>query len=1117
MREHPHEYILENTSIPGLTHSMLLQHSSEIADTGKRGFFEIQPESIEIDSGLFMYPSSAIAFPAVAVSQVENTLIVSCECNLPKKKLCGHQVQVLYNIMDRQHLRIFFDRQLRLEKIKQVAKEYGLENEADPETYFEIHYTNRSFEIKPKLEGLFPVNPAGGNYLREALLPKLPKPPAQQQEHTKRFVVFGKHRHYDQFHLELFEAPLSKDGKIKAPFTSIDPLPLIWKTNNIEEAKFYTGISKFQNNYTTSKSESDLDALRPVVKNPLQLDVYYHDLTVSEKISPASIVSVTLQTLNSDLQLYVDRTERFYEVYGDLVHNEKSYALKTLKIKYDYFVQIGSTLHLIADPDLLRIIDFFQKNNPKILIHLSKYDEFYQQILAKLEQKINIRYSFIKPATKKQIKEQGFDQGNERIIYLSDREHFISITPVMRYGNIEIPVFSKRQVHDEDQNGNVFKVERDTEEEIRFTSVLLRQHPDFEEQLLEHEYLYLHKDKFLADNWFLDAFEEWRAQHILILGFDELKNNKLNAHRATVSVSVNSGIDWFNTTVKVNYGKQTAKLKQLYKAIRNKSKFVQLDDGTQGILPEEWIRKFSDYFESGEIVGEEIHTPKTSFPDIERMYEREVLTREAQEELDLYSRKFADVAHATDVPVPAALNATLRDYQKQGLNWLNLLDEFNFGACLADDMGLGKTVQVIAFILSQREKNRPNTNLVVVPTSLLFNWQSEVEKFAPSIKLFTNYGNTKLKSAAEFDTYEIILTTYGMLLSDIDFLKQYRFNYIFLDESQAIKNPESQRYKAARLLQSRNKVVLTGTPVENNTFDIYGQLSFACPGLLGNKQQFKDLYSTPIDKFSNSKRAAELQRKISPFILRRTKKQVATELPEKTEMVIYCEMGDEQRKIYDSHEKELRDFISSKDEEEIKNNSMHVLRGITKLRQICNSPALLKEDVFYGNYSSKIELLAEQIENKSQQHKILVFSQFVSMLDLIKKELEKRNIAFEYLSGQTRNRANKVNTFQNNDDVRVFLISLKAGGTGLNLTEADYVYIVDPWWNPAVENQAIDRSYRIGQTKHVIAVRLICPGTIEEKIMKLQESKNKLVSDLIKTDGAVLKSLSRKELLTMLK
>jgi SNF2 family DNA or RNA helicase len=566
----------------------------------------------------------------------------------------------------------------------------------------------------------------------------------------------------------------------------------------------------------------------------------------------------------------------------------------------------------------------------------------------------------------------------------------------------------------------------------------------------------------------------------------------------------------------VKFGKQKASIKQLHKSIRNKSKFIQLDDGTKGILPEEWIKKFNRFFDAGEMYEELLRLPKSNFSEIKSLFEKEVLSKEVDEEINVYKKAFSENKLIPASEVPAELNATLRDYQKQGLDWLNYLDDYNFGSCLADDMGLGKTLQIIAFILSQNKKHSKNTNLVVVPTSILFNWQAETEKFAPSIKILTHYGPNRTKNTLHFAGNEIVLTTYGILLSDIHFLKEFHFNYIFLDESQAIKNPNSERYKAARLLQSRNKVVLTGTPIENNTFDIYGQLSFAIPGLLGSKEYFRDIYSIPIDKFENTKRATDLQKKIKPFILRRTKKQVAKELPDKTEMVIYCEMGEEQRQIYDAYEKELREYISAKDEQEIIKNSIHVLTGLTKLRQICDAPALLKDQGQYSDNSAKIEVLMQQIENKSSQHKILVFSQFVSMLDLIKVELQKRNISFEYLTGQTKNRAAKVSQFQDNEQVRVFLISLKAGGTGLNLTEADYVYLVDPWWNPAVENQAIDRCYRIGQKKNVIAVRLICPNTIEEKIMKLQQSKKELANDLITTDSSVFKKFTKSDLMEIL-
>lgn len=1118
LKFHRNDYIFENFNVSALNHAFILNYSSSLTETSRRGFFDIQPKVIEVDFGTFTISSVAMDL-IVSIKQSEHSLTLSCPCSAEKKTPCEHQVQVLYNVMDRKDLRVFFDDKLRFSQIKLVAIDYGLDNESDLDDYFRLEHTsNKAFEIKPKLKHLFAVNDATKTYLKENLVPRqnplLPKT-AVLKDVSKMIIVFGQHKYYDHFYVELFDAQTTRDGKIKNPLTSVNPLDFIWKLDSAEELKFYTGISKFQNQYRSGKSDSDIDGLKSLVKNPLKLDVFYHDTKVSESISAASLVPVIVRTLPVDLTLLVDVKDKFHEVSGQLIVDGKPFALEILKIRYNYFVMINDTMHLIENPDVLRVIDFFKQNDNKILVHGTKFEEFQRTILSKVEDKIRVTYAYLRPATQVQLEENGFQRENAQIIYLSDLDNYILITPVMRYGNIEIPVLSKKQIYSTDSKGRPFSVERDDDLEVQFTATLLRQHPDFYDQLGK-DHFYLSKERFLDEGWFLDAFEQWRNQNITVLGFNELSNNKLNPNKATVSVTINSGTDWFNTSIQVKFGKETVSLKHLHKSIRNKSKFVQLGDGTEGILPEEWIVKFAKYFESGEIAGEQIRIPKVNFSGVLELYEDELLSQPVKNELLLYKSKFEDFESIKPVEVPEALNASLRAYQKEGLNWLNFLDEFGFGGCLADDMGLGKTIQVIAFILSQRDKGHQNTNLIIVPTSLIFNWQAEVEKFAPSIKIHTVYGSNRVKDHHEFDQYEIILTSYGTLLSDVKFLKEYRFNYIFLDESQAIKNPESQRYKAARLLHSRNRIVLTGTPIENNTFDLYGQLSFACPGLLGSKIQFKNHYAIPIDRFEDSKRARELQKKVNPFILRRTKQQVATELPDKTEMVLYCEMGAEQRKVYDSYSNEFRNFLLTEKEGDLARDSMNILAGLTKLRQICNSPSLINDQEYYGDSSAKIEVLIEQIETKAPQHKILVFSQFVTMLDLIKKELLVRNISFEYLTGQTRNRAEKVESFQNNADIRIFLISLKAGGVGLNLTEADYVYLIDPWWNPAVENQAIDRSYRIGQKKNVVAVRLICPDTIEEKIMKMQESKRDLATDLVKTDTSILKSLSKGDLIGLL-
>ena len=1112
----PYDYVLHDFNLKDLNGIFILKHLSGEIRTDARGFFNLYPEQIEIDFAAFSQPESDTLFPIVQVQQNQSSVKLSCRCATPKNKLCTHQAQVLYNILHREDFAIFFDERLRRQKLYTLALDYGLEKEANLETVFSITHTDGNFQIKPKIAALQPFNKEAKEQLTALLLPKenITSRVKAANDLSKTIIVLGQHRYYSNLSIELYEGEKTKAGKIKNPLQRINLNNLLFKTDDSDELKFYSGIATFQANYNNDQTGEEIEALKSIVKNPQQIPFYLQDARQAN-IQASTLTPVNVQFLDLDLRLSVNQLKDFYEITGRLTIEGKSYELDQLVLVHQYFIRLKNELYLITRPDFLRVISFFKKQSNRLISHKTKYPEFQKLILIQLEGSIKVDYTYLKAATPDQLEEKGFDLENEQLIYLSESEDFILLTPVMRYGNLEIPVLSKRQIQAQDKLGNVFTLHRDEDAELQFISNVLRQHPYFYDQETNDSF-YLHRKRFLEEGWFLDAFEEWRNKGIHILGFNQLKNNKLNEHKAQINIEVLSGTDWFETKVKVKFGKQQVALKHLHKSIRNKHKFVTLDDGSQGILPHEWIQKFTDYFNAGEVTDEAILTPKIKFATLTDLYEDALLDGEVKNELQRYHQQFEGTDTIREVEVPAALNASLRPYQKEGLNWLNFLDDFNFGACLADDMGLGKTIQILAFILSQREKVSHNTNLVVVPASLIFNWKAEVEKFAPSITVKTIYGNERIKTTDDFDQFEMVITSYGTLLSDIRFLKDYRFNYIFLDESQNIKNPESQRYKAVRLLKSRNKVVITGTPIENNTFDLYGQLSFACPGLFGSKQQFADLYSTPIDQFKDKKRAEELQKKIRPFLMRRTKGEVAKELPDKTEIVLYCEMGAEQREVYEANKKEIQDFILGKTEDELPKSSMHVLKSITMLRQICNSAALLSDGKSYVQASSKIEVLIEQIENKARNHKILVFSQFVTMLDLIKKELEKRNIRYEYLTGQTRKREDPVKSFQENADIPVFLISLKAGGTGLNLTQADYVYLVDPWWNPAVENQAIDRAYRIGQQKNVMAVRLICPDTIEEKIMKLQASKKDLVKNLIQTDGGFFKGLNKKELLGLL-
>ncbi|MBZ0099927.1 MAG: DEAD/DEAH box helicase, partial [Taibaiella sp.] len=464
---------------------------------------------------------------------------------------------------------------------------------------------------------------------------------------------------------------------------------------------------------------------------------------------------------------------------------------------------------------------------------------------------------------------------------------------------------------------------------------------------------------------------------------------------------------------------------------------------------------------------------------------------------------------------PAELKAELRPYQLAGFQWLVFLNEAGWGGILADDMGLGKTVQALAFFLHYKKMNPGAQFLVVCPTTLIYNWENEIKKFAPVLTYTIHHGPKRTISPADFAAYDVVITTYGTMRSDIKMLKDVAFAYALLDESQSIKNPQSQVAKASLLLNTKNRLALSGTPVQNNTFDLYAQMNFLNPGILGSREFFMNEFATPIDKFQEREIVDQLKKLTYPFLLRRTKEQVAKDLPEKTETLLVCEMGAEQRKIYEQYRSIYQSQILGMIEQQgIQKAQMHILQGLTKLRQICDSPAILNEEDRHENHSVKLEELSREITENTGNHKVLIFSQFLSMLSLIRQELEKQKIPYVYFDGSTSatERERAIQQFQNDEDCRVFLISLKAGGIGLNLTAADYVYIVDPWWNPAVEQQAIDRTHRIGQTKNIFAYRLICKDTIEEKMLILQERKRALASDLVSEDNAFLKKLTREDI-----
>jgi hypothetical protein len=699
-------------------------------------------------------------------------------------------------------------------------------------------------------------------------------------------------------------------------------------------------------------------------------------------------------------------------------------------------------------------------------------------------------------------------------LYLQEREQMLLLYPVFVYNGVEVKWGFFGDVI-EPHNGIVKIIKRNEQAEQEFINQLRSLHSDMQ-QNSKDSFFYLPATAVLNNNWFFrftEIMKEWNTQ---LFGFEGLKNLRINAHKPDTRIHVSSGIDWLDASVEMFFGEQSVSITEIKRALAQKQNFVKLDDGSVGLLPEEWLKKYALLIKIGESKGNKLRLKKFHFSVLDELLadvDEDALQHELMQKKERLSEIISN--DFSEVPPPPQLTAVLRPYQVAGFQWLLFLKEAGWGGILADDMGLGKTVQSLAFFQHYKNEKLQSKFLVVCPTTLLYNWENEIKKFTPELTYFIHHGPKRSLNPAKLEPFDIIITTYGTMRSDIKMLKDFAFDCVVLDESQSIKNPQSQVARASLLLNAKHKLALSGTPVQNNTFDLYAQMNFLNPGMLGSREFFNTEFATPIDKFQESDVKQQLRKLTYPFLLRRTKEQVAKDLPEKTETLLYCEMGDEQRKIYDAYRNMYRSQILGMIEEQgIERSQLHILQGLTKLRQICDSPAILNEEEVFPEYSVKLEELTREIKENVGEHKALIFSQFLGMLALIKKELEKQKIPYAYFDGSStaQERERAIKEFQENHDCRVFLISLKAGGIGLNLTAADYVYIVDPWWNPAVEQQAIDRTHRIGQTKNIFAYRLICKDTIEEKMLHLQERKRALASELVSDDNAILKRLTRDDI-----
>jgi superfamily II DNA or RNA helicase len=773
---------------------------------------------------------------------------------------------------------------------------------------------------------------------------------------------------------------------------------------------------------------------------------------------------------------------------------------------FNFLFKLNDVFHVLKSTVDIPVLEQF--SNGFIKVPLSQKIQAIKSIIAPLQERYEVRLpaKFEIEAIETEMVPQ--------VLLKEFNEQFLMLQPQFLYDSTLVDYDTNADdIVTQKEDGTLQIIKRDTGKEKQFYEALRPLHDSFNKQH-QNDFFFVHFKEVMKGNWFLNTVRYMQENGFVVKGMENLKRFRYNTNKPKWEMKTGSGIDWFDLEIKVSFGDEEVPLKDIRKAIISNQNIVVLGDGTFGVLPDEWLQQYSMLFKMGEAQKDgSMRLSKLHFTLIDQLHNQiddEAILKEIEDK----KQKLKNIDNIQLIKHSKNIKAKLRPYQLSGFQWMQTLDELGWGGCLADDMGLGKTLQAITFLQFLKEKYKGSTHLVVCPTSLIYNWENELQKFAPKLKYHIYYGTSREFTDEHFEDYDIVITSYGLIRNDMEQMLKFNWHYIILDESQAIKNPEAQITKAVQLLKAKNRLVLSGTPVQNNTFDLFAQFNFINPGILGSKEFYKTEFANPIDKNNDADKSKALRQLIYPFLLRRTKEQVAKDLPNKTETILWCQMGKEQQSVYDDYKNYYRKMLMKKIAEDgMAKAGMYVLEGLLRLRQICDSPQLVKDEEVTTKKSIKIDELVRELEENTGSHKLLVFSQFTEMLQLIKEQLQQKKIIFSYLDGSTpaAKRQEAVDNFQQDETIKVFLISLKAGGVGLNLTAADYVYIVDPWWNPAVEQQAIDRTHRIGQTKKIFAYKMICKDTVEEKIVQLQQRKKQIANDLVTEDAGFIKKLSKED------
>jgi non-specific serine/threonine protein kinase len=1019
----------------------------------------------------------------VAIQMYHNQLLSDCDCNRFKgRHLCKHVAAAAIagqKILNEEIKKSWENRLLfvhttprRMKEISKTAPDYLL--------VFALYNDYRGWKIRPltALVGKIPVEKVEG--LLEGEPERLIQALAQNPQVRKGFTTQINH-------------PLKAGACRNAPAHIVSLAKILYDLGNSSSYSYYHAES--------SLSTSLAGALEILREENFPL--YLGDLNYGNNISLVKPYPLIISSDNASVLLDIENNlDGGLRLQFHLYLGEKLWKVTkkpTVISQSPLWFLLGNQLIPAQEGLDADQIEYLSKAS-RLNIPADEKDTFLEIYLPGLASQFTI--------TGKGIKTNEVTERPQPRLYLQDNQGLLEIWLKFGYGDFEVPYESRipatSSEYDPD-TATFTRVFRDPAAEkaaFRLASTFGLK------RVTGSPGLFNLRARVDVVDFLMRYIPKAIAGGFEIYGEENIKNVRVNRNRPVISFRISSGIDWFDLQGLVRYGDVEVSLKEIRRALKRRENFIKLADGSIGEIPEEWLERYKHLFGLGEETEHGLRFSDQQVTLLDQLLgESENLT--VDDEFKRRSQRLLEFKGITSWPIPKNMTGELLPYQKAGLDWLHFLHEYRFGGCLADDMGLGKTVQVLAFLQSLRENEGSCTaSLVVVPRSLLVNWQREANKFTPGLRALEYHGQLREKDVANFDQYDLVLTTYGIVIKDIDLLRSYRFHYVILDESQAIKNPVSQSAKACRLLQAEHRLVMTGTPVENSTFELWSQFAFLNPGLLGNLEYFKSQIGGPIERDGDVETAQLLRKMVYPFILRRTKEQVAPELPPRTEHIIYGEMEPAQRKLYirtrEAYRKSLLGLI---EDQGVDNARMKILEGLLRLRQICIHPLLV--DRTYRGASAKFELLLETIENLlAERHKALIFSQFVETLKILRAELDRRKIRYTYLDGRTNDRQGQVDIFQNDPAYPLFLISLKAGGFGLNLTAADYVIHLDPWWNPAVEVQASDRAHRIGQDKPVFVYKYILRDSVEEKILQLQDRKRNLVEQLITTESHFFKTIT---------